>query len=170
MPLSEKQPYGQIDASQHQTALDLLGEVADYLGRLPTHPMTHALLQRVHSHVKNPAAKAQNIRLAMLSDSEVFAAKIMSGIGFHGASRYTPIGLPVIAARLVYPVLRLESPAVQSFLSCGDHARAESLSTVIGREILSGVSLDLSPLHPVLDRVWADKKSVHVERQAGGDA
>ena len=151
MIISDDAHYGAIDASQHQTSLDLLREVADYLSRLPAHPMTHAVRLKVVAHVRSPGTRAQIARLAMLSNCEDFAARIASGNGFEGDSRYTPSGAPVIAASLIYPTLRLDSPAIQACLNRGDHAKADSLASAIGRDLTGGVSIDLSPIHPVHD-------------------
>lgn len=162
MPLQENAPYEQVDADAHQTTLNLLKDVADYLSRLPTHPMTHAMLQKVQSHLNSPSARAQEARLTMLANDQALSAKVKSGDGFKGISRLTPIGLPVIAARLLYPSLRLESPAVQWHLNAGEQLKAESLSAAIGREIASGVSIDFSPIHPILDRVWINPRFLPV--------
>lgn len=143
--------YGRVDADAHQTTLDLLKEVADYLDRLPKHPMTHSVLQKVRSHLDNPSAKAQEGRLAMLSKDQIMSAKVKSGNGFKGASQYTPTGLPIVSARLLYPTLQLESPAVQELLDAGELLKAERLSAAIGRDIASGMSIHFSSIHPNLD-------------------
>lgn len=152
--------YGQIEADAHQTTLNLLTEVANYLNRLPAHPMTHAMIQKVQSHLDNPNAKAQNARLTMLAEDQALSAKIQSGDGFKGTSQTTPSGAPVIAARLLYPNLRLESPAVQELLNAGEQLQADTLSAAIGREIAEGVTLTLSPIHPIIDLVWLEPKAV----------
>lgn len=154
MAPKENAPYGQIDADTHQTTLDLLKDVADYLSRLPAHPMTNTMLKKVQAHLNNPSAKAQEARLSMLAKDQTLSAKVMSGDGFKGMSRFTTDGLPLIAARLLYPALRLESPAVQWHLNAGEKLEAESIMAEIGREIAGGVSMDFSPIHPIIDRAW----------------
>jgi len=168
MAIFDNVRYGQIEADAHQTTLHLLTEVADYLNRLPAHPMTHAMIQKVQSHLANPMAKAQNARLAMLAEDQTLSAKIQSGDGFKGTSRLIPSGAPVIAARLLYPRLRLESPAVQDLLNAGEQLQADTLSAAIGREIAEGVTINLSPIHPIIDRVWLDPKAV-MPTHAQGD-
>ena len=153
MTPQDSERYGQVDADAHQTTLDLLKEVADYLDRLPKHPMTHSVLQKVRSHLDNPSAKAQEVRLAMLSKDQVMSAKVKSGNGFKGATQYTPTGLPIVSARLLYPTLQLESPAVQELLDAREPLKAERLCTAIGRGIAGGVSIHLSSIHLKLDHV-----------------
>lgn len=168
MAIFDNVRYGQIEADAHQTTLNLLTEVADYLSRLPAHPMTHAMIQKVQSHLDNPKAMAQNARLAMLAEDQALSAKIQSGDGFKGTSQTTPSGSPLIAARLLYPELRLESPAVQELLNAGKQLQADTLSAAIGREIAEGVSIDLSPIHPIVDHVWLDPQAV-MSTHAKGD-
>lgn len=160
MAIFDNVRYGHIEADAHQTTLNLLTEVADYLSRLPAHPMTHAMIQKVQSHLDNPNAKAQNARLTMLAEDQALSAKIQSGDGFKGTSLLTPSGAPVIAARLLYPNLRLESPAVQELLNAGEQLQADTLSAAIGREIAEGVTINLSPIHPIIDLVWLEPKAV----------
>jgi hypothetical protein len=74
----------------------------------------------------------------------------------------------VIAARLLYPKLRLESPTVQALLNAGEQLQADTLSVGIGREIAEGVTIDLSPFHPIVDHVWLDPKAV-MSTHAQGD-
>jgi hypothetical protein len=66
----------------------------------------------------------------------------------------------VIAARLLYPKLRLESPAVQALLKAGEQLQADTLSVVIGREIAVAVTIDLSLIHLIVDHVWLDPQAV----------
>ena len=110
MTPQDSERYGQVDADAHQTTLDLLKEVVDYLDRLPKHPMTYSVLQKVRFHLDNPRAKAQEVRLAMLSKEQVMNAKVKSGNGFKGASQYTPTGLPIISASLLYPTFNWNHP------------------------------------------------------------
>lgn len=143
---SETDSYREMDANEHQISLMLLGDVADYLKRLPTHPKTYEILQRINSHLHHPNAKAMQQRVAILAADQTMSARLASSNGFNGVYRYITNGEPVIAARLIYPFLRLESPAIQSYLNKGDQNRAEHLSAAIGREIAEGVSIDLSPI------------------------
>lgn len=158
MSIQDSSGYGRVDADAHQATLRLLAEVADYLSRMPTHPMTHAMLLKVQSHLDNPNAKVLDARLAMLADDQSKSAKIRSGDGFKGTSELTTLGAPVIAARLLYPELRLESPAVKQYLEAGELSEAESLADAIGRQIADGVSIQLTPIDPIFDRVWIDPK------------
>lgn len=66
----------------------------------------------------------------------------------------------MIAAWLLYPKLRLESPTVQALLNAGEQLQADTLSVAIGREIAEGVTIDLSPFHPIVDHVWLDPQAV----------
>ncbi|CAM8620989.1 hypothetical protein MCEMSHM24_02418 [Comamonadaceae bacterium] len=158
MSIQDSSGYGQVEAAAHEATLRLLAEVADYLSRLPAHPMTHAMIQKVQSHLDDPKAKVLNARLAMLADDQIQSAKVRSGDGFKGTSELTTLGAPVIAARLLYPELRLESPAVKQYLEAGELSEAESLADAIGRQIADGISIQLTPIDPIFARVWIDPK------------
>ncbi len=154
MDIKEDRPYGEIDANAHQCTLNLLREAADYLRRLPAHPMTSAMLRKIDAHLESPQEKAQVSRLKSLAGDEEFCDRIQAGNAFVGVSRYTPAGLPVIAGRLLYPNFELTSPAMQHAMHAGWTERAETLAAAIAREIAEGVSIQLRPLNPVIDRVW----------------
>ncbi len=50
----------------------------------------------------------------------------------------------MVEAKLIYPTLRLDSPAIAEYHKQGRHAEVKRLSAVIGREIASGLSIDLT--------------------------
>ena len=74
--------------------------------------MHRTLEKNVRAHLRAPGAIPSKGRLATLAADQLWSARITSGSGFTGASGFTPVGLPVIAARLVYPVLKIASPAL----------------------------------------------------------
>jgi hypothetical protein len=71
----------------------------------------------------------------MLAEDQTLSAKIQSGDRFKGTSLLAPSRSSVIAARLLYPKFRLESPAVQALLNAGEQLQTDTLSVAIGREI-----------------------------------
>lgn len=148
----EPSPYGATDAQAHRTSLALLEEVADYLRRLPINPMTRAMERKIQDHLDNPQGKALQRRTAVLAEDELLSARIASGSGFKGTSRYTPGGLPVLTARLLYPTLRLESPAVAWLRQSAKEEEAEQLARSIGNEVAGALEIELSPMDPRLDR------------------
>lgn len=149
-------PYGATDAQAHATTLSLLEEVADYLRRLPAHPMHRAMERKIQEHLDDPHGKAMKRRIAVLCEDEMLSARVAAGNGFDGVSRYTPSGLPVLSVRLLYPVLRLESPAVAKTREAGLENEAQKLATTLAQEIADGLEIKLSPLDPILHRRWID--------------
>lgn len=91
-------------------------------------------------------------QLATLAKDQAWSARVKSGSCFQAFSSYTAVGLPVISARLVYPVLKLDSPAFLDDLSHGRKANAYKLAVVIGKQVAAGMEIHLSPVDPVLDR------------------
>lgn len=162
------QPYGAIDANAHQCTLNLLREAADYLRRLPAHPMTSAMFKKIDAHLESPQAKAQVNRLKSIARDEEFCNRIQAGNAFVGVSRYTPAGLPVITGRLLYPNFELTSPAMQHAVHAGWTERTDALAAAIAREIAEGVSIPLRPLNPVIDRGWCSTQLPNKEPDTSG--
>lgn len=130
------------DARLHQAALDLLGEVSDYLSRLPTHPMTHAMHQKVLAYLEDPSATVKRESLVALAAAEKKAELVKSGQSFSGTTRFIPSGVPVLECRLLYPELRIESPAYQYELDTGGDAEAVLMH--IAKDIAQGLTLSMS--------------------------
>ena len=162
------QAYGEIDANAHQCTLNLLREAADYLRRLPAHPMTSAIFKKIDAHLESPQEKAQVSRLKSLAGDEEFRERIQAGNAFVGFSRFTPAGLPVIAGRLMYPNLELTCPAIQHAVHAGWTDRVDALAAAIAREIAEGVNIQLRPLNPVVDRGWCSTQFPNKEPNTSG--
>jgi hypothetical protein len=73
-----------FDVKIQQSTFELLTEVGDYLARLPAHPMTRAMYQKMQAHLNNPLTTAQSKRLKDLADAEAKAAMVKSGMSFWG--------------------------------------------------------------------------------------
>lgn len=138
-------PYGAIDAHAHQTSLDLLEEVAEYLRRLPVHPMTHAMVNKIQAHLQDPQQVARTKRLSTLAEAQSFTAKLNSGHVFRGHAIYASSGAPLFAYSLQYPELRLTSPAMLEAREEGDEA-IERMAERIGLEIAAGVTVLFKPV------------------------
>ena len=130
------------DARVHQAALDLLAEVSDYLSRLPTHPMTHAMHQKVLAYLDDPSAKVKRESLVALAAAEKKAELVKSGQSFSGTTSYIPSGVPVLECQLLYPELRIESPAYQQELDTGGDAEAVLMH--IAKGIAQGLTISMS--------------------------
>lgn len=147
--------YGSLEAQTHRSTLDLLREVADYLGRLPSHPAHHAMQTKLEEHLAKPSVKAWHQRTAIVAEDEVFRARVVAGNGFFGTSdSFMPNGLPVLTARLLYPVLRLESPAVRMTPAAGQGKEPVNLAASLAHDLGKGVDINLRSLDPVLDQRW----------------
>ena len=130
------------DDLSHEFTLNLLAEVGNYLSRLPAHPMTRAMHQRVQAHLDNPLAKVRRDEMNVRTNAEKNVALIKSGLSFWGLKHITATGAPLIHCRLLHPALRIESPAYQHALSSGEDAEAMLLQ--IATEIAQGVTISLS--------------------------
>jgi hypothetical protein len=84
--------------------LDVLREAADYLARLPPHPMTTAMVRKLNAHLSEP----RRTTMARLEEEQAQVRKrdrlLMTG------ANYTPAGLPVIQANLLERTLTLRQP------------------------------------------------------------
>lgn len=129
-------------AQSHQATLDLLAEVGDYLSRLPVHPMTRAMHQKVLAHLSDPFATVTRDRLVELAAAEKKTSLVRAGQSFSGVDHFTPSGLPRIECRLLYPELRIESPAYQFELVAGEDS--EALLLRIAKDIAQGLTIRVS--------------------------
>lgn len=139
--------YGAVTAPAHQDSLDLLSEVADYLRRLPAHPMHSAMAKKIDAHLVDPSGRSIKDRVKLLADDQEFSARIQNGTSFIGWSALTTSGAPAITCFLNYPSLELTSPAAEDL-------DASVVAALISQEITAGVVIPLRPIHPILDRAW----------------
>lgn len=147
--------YGSLEAQTHGSTLDLLREVADLLGRLPPEPTHEAMLAKIHGHLAKPSVTAWQRRTAIVAEDEIFRARVAAGNAFLGVSnQFMANGFPLLTARLLYPVLRLESPAARMapVASLGQEQQGPAAS--LARQISDGLDIKLAPADPVLDQRW----------------
>lgn len=134
-----------IDSQAHLNSLGLLGEVADYLGRLPAHPMHSQMKRRIEEHLGNPEAKALEKRLTADALDKEYAARIASGVVFSGGGvGYSEEGLPLLLVSFAYPKLRIESPAVSEYHKGEEHKKLQASLSRIGSELAAGIELAMS--------------------------
>lgn len=69
--------------AKHRETLGVLQEAIDYLGRLPMHPQTTAMIRKLQAHLDAPASRL----LASESDT-------------HTGETFSVAGLPLLRARL----------------------------------------------------------------------
>lgn len=147
--------YGSLEAQTHRSSLDLLKEVADYLGQLSPNPTHQEMVTKIREHLARPSAKAWQRRTEIVAEDEIFRARIAAGNGFIGTSNaFTLNGLPVLTARLLYPVLRLDSPAVRMTLGVSQDTDPQNPAGRLVHDLARGLDINLGPLDPVLDQRW----------------
>ena len=90
------------DNDQLQSDSELLGEVLEYLLRMPaTHP-TLSIARKIKDHIENPTRQVQLKKTAR----EARTAGLRHGVN------YSPAGAPVIEAELDGDLLRLWTPDI----------------------------------------------------------
>lgn len=147
--------YGSLEAQTHRSTLELLREVSDYLGQLPPHPMHQEMVTKIQKHLASPSATAWQRRTAIVAEDEVFRARVASGKAFLGISdKFMPNGFPLLTARLLYPVLRLESPAARMTRANPHDTEPKNPAASLAQDIGNGLEIKLAPLDPVLDERW----------------
>lgn len=147
--------YGSLEAQTHRSTLDLLREVADYLGHLQPDPAHQVMAAKIHEHLAKPSVKAWHKRTAIVADDEIFRARVAAGNAFLGASnQFMANGLPLLTARLLYPVLRLESPAARMAPAADLDQEQQGPAASLARAITDGLDITLAPADPVLDQRW----------------
>lgn len=147
--------YGSLEAQTHRSTLNLLREVADLLGRLPSDPAHEAMVAKIHGHLAKPSVTAWQQRTAIVAEDEIFRARVAAGNVFLGTSnQFMSNGLPLLTARLLYPVLRLEAPAARMAPAAGLDQERQGPAASLAREIADGLDITLAPADPVLDQRW----------------
>ncbi len=138
-------PVPLTDVQAYQTSLELLAEVADYLARLPVTPTTRALENRVRAHLRDPSAVAAQRRAAVLAEDAAWAARIAAGACFVGVAGFTTDGAPTVDVEILFPSLRITSPACAALRTASQDKEADELASAIGRQIEAGLNILLRP-------------------------
>jgi anaerobic glycerol-3-phosphate dehydrogenase len=138
--------YTPTEAGSHLASLKLLEEAADYLRRLPAHPMTNQMLYKIQEHLEEPGAGVRRKRLELITNDEEWNARITSGAAMRGTSQYSPTGAPVIRATIAGHVLWLDSPSVAEIVKVEGMEAAMFHANAIGKEIAEGLEIPLSQI------------------------
>jgi len=135
-----KQKSTELTSAALQDALRLLGEVSDYLKRLPHVPITRKLIDRIDAHVANPEVLAAE-RQAREHSAET-ELRCMTRV----AGAYTAVGTPLVQVEVQGDRVRL-SMGTSVYLD--DQDRAEHVRW-LGERVTSlleaGVELKLVPM------------------------
>lgn len=142
------------DAAVHLESLQLLAEAAQYLGRLPRHPLTHNLMSRIEAHLDRPGSKVHKDRLESIAKDMDWRSRMEAGECYSGASRFTPAGLPVVECLIVRGTVNLRSPAHDYVTKHGTLDDANKLATAIGRDITAGLSFQLAAADKITLKSW----------------
>ncbi|MDT8992806.1 hypothetical protein RQP54_18175 [Curvibacter sp. APW13] len=148
------------DAAVHHETLKLLAEAAEYLGRLPLSHPTLQLKSRLDAHLQRPGAKVHRDRLENIAKDREWRARLEAGQYFHGTSRYTPEGLPVVDCLVIRGNVYLRSPAYADLATQGNSPKATQMAETIAREIATGSNIQLTSVGKERDhllmRNWQD--------------
>jgi hypothetical protein len=118
----------QLEAEYLRT-MALLKEVLDYLLRLPPHPMTRSLADKLHEHLDHPVRQLQSEQLA----------RTMSELN---GCNFTPAGLPIIRAVLNGTELKLTAPLLHS------SGGSREMGPVVLGYLKKGERIELRPTRP----------------------
>lgn len=127
----------ELAAEVHITNEALLREAADYLLRLPYHPMTVTLAKKIQSQLDDPRS-----RIVLEDDKRQAEARRTDLFSRRGSSRFTPAGLPVILVTVEGETARVSSPAAKSL---GSRLQGDKFAAHLVEELANGVLVQLSP-------------------------
>lgn len=105
----DRQPSG-LAAEVHLATETLLGELLDYMLRLPAHAMTAKMVAKVQAHLADPTT--QVVRRLAESDALAHQAQRQNR---HGASRFMPDGAPVLMLSVGPQEAVVSSPAAKTY-------------------------------------------------------
>jgi hypothetical protein len=149
------------DAAAQLESLQLLGEVADYLARLPINPMTHSLKQKIETHLGRPGASLHKTRIEQTAKDQLWRERLEAGECYTGSSRFTPLGLPVVHCLVVAGHVHLRSPAISHEASKGAESQAEQMVASMGRELVDGIDIKLSRIDASTSKLVAQNWPHH---------
>lgn len=142
-----KDIHAERDAQSHEASLSLLEEVADYLGRLPPHPMTHLLRDKVLAHLEDPAAIPMRLRLEVRAKSEKLTALIEAGVVLEATGHFHASGVPKLLCQIRGSTLHLASPLLKANHDAEKRFDRSALMD-IGEMLTKGVDLELHKASP----------------------
>lgn len=128
-------PY--TTAAAHAAADHLLHEVLAYLDRLPPHPMTSELANRVRAHLNDPTAG-----VVRQYDAKLAAAEEAERLARHGDWRFLPNGLSALLVSVAGNQAIVRSPAAATFRST---AQGREFAQQLSKDLARGVKVQLLP-------------------------
>ncbi len=128
-------PY--TTAAVHAAADQLLHDVLAYLDRLPPHPMTSELANRVRVHLNDPTAGVVRQHVAKLA-----AAEEAERLARHGDWRFLPNGLSALLVSVSGDRAVVQSPAAATF---GSTAHGREFAQQLSKDLARGVEVRLLP-------------------------
>lgn len=134
----EKYQTEALTSSTLQDTLQLLGEVSEYLKRLPHVPVTRQLIDRIDAHILSPETHtARRLSMELSAETEL---RQMTRV----AASYTASGLPIIEVAVQGDSVRMKLE--QAHLSGPDGEQiAQSLRDMAARQLERGLVLTLAP-------------------------
>ncbi len=132
-----------IDAREEIESLRLLSEVSEYLGRLPHNYMTSAMKAKVDKYLARPGAKMHEERLRVVASDRAWRERLAAGEFCSGSSSFGLTGAPVVDCLVLAGKVHLRSPAHAEVAEIGDVIRADKLALEIGREVASGMTIQI---------------------------
>lgn len=142
------------DAAVHLETLQLLAEAAEYLGRLPPNPMTYQLKTKIEGYLSRPGANVRRERLASIAKDLEWRTRLDAGECFHGVSRFTPAGLPVVDCLVLRGTVHLRSPVHENAATRANPVEADLWARAIGREVAAGMSIQLGGTNKLILKSW----------------
>ena len=133
--MSEFDSFPGLSSEIHLAGEALLREAADYLRRMPPHPMTRDLAEKIQDHLDNPRTG-----MARQRDERLAAAAASDQIARRGANRYTPAGLPAIEVSVEGDLVKVASPAAKVF---GSSSEGRKFGKHLVEELARGVTIEL---------------------------
>lgn len=146
------------DAVAHLEYLQLLGEVAEYLGRLPVNAITHSMKRKIEDHLQRPGASLHKVRIEQAGKDQLWRDRLEAGACYTGSYRFSPEGLPVLDCLVVGGNLHLRSPALTQEIGEETDPKPTPLVVSLGREVAEGIDIKLDQINSgtskFVSRIW----------------
>lgn len=147
-----------VDAVAHLELLQLLGEVSEYLDRLPINAITHSMKRKIEYHTQRPGATIHRIRIERAAKDQLWRDRLEAGACYTGSYHFSPEGLPVLNCLVVGGHVHLRSPALTQEIGQETDPKATPLVVSFGREATDGIDIKLDQINAdtskFVSRIW----------------
>lgn len=151
-----------VDAVAHLESLQLLGEVAEYLGRLPVNAITHGMKRKIEDHLQRPGASLHRARIEQAAKDQLWRDRLEAGACYTGSYGFTPEGLPVLDCLVIGGHVHLRSPALTQDIGEETDPKATPLVVSLGSELANGIDINLAQINAAtskfVSRSWPNHR------------